>query len=157
MLICMQNINPITQLFLRILQRNSKLVVLCNLRMTGKTHLKRYYKCEETFYVIFPVFLEILLKHTNSFFWIPWSCLTIHTHPECYYQLVENVIDLLTVDKLFYLSAVNKSTLSPMFFRRYCKDMKTIYFEYFEHVWLRTPKLKVATGRKLQYLSACQN
>ena len=40
MLTCMQKINLITQFFLNILQRNSKLVILGNLCMPGHTHLK---------------------------------------------------------------------------------------------------------------------
>ena len=42
-----------------------------------------------------------------------------------------------------------------MLFWRYFRDMK-IYFGYFGHVWLRTPKMIVSPCRKLQCLSVCQ-
>ena len=40
MFICMQKINFITQFFIKILQRNSKFVILGDLGMPGNTHLK---------------------------------------------------------------------------------------------------------------------
>ena len=53
------------------------------------------------------------------------------------------------------LSTSKKSTLSLMFFWRYCKCMKTFYFGYFGYVSLCTPKIIVSTCRKLQSLSVC--
>ena len=47
----MQKINFITHFFFKILQRNSKIVTLGNLGMTGPTHLKWQYKYEETFHI----------------------------------------------------------------------------------------------------------
>ena len=42
-----------------------------------------------------------------------------------------------------------------MLFWRYCKDMQTLYFGYFGHAWLDTPKIIVSTCTRLQCLSAC--
>ena len=62
-----------------------------------------------------------------------------------------------TYRKLLCLTS-KKSTLSPMFSWRYCKDMyiNFFYFGYFGNVWLRKPKIIVLTCRKLWCLSACQ-
>ena len=60
-----------------------------------------------------------------------------------------------TCRKLLRLSAGEKSTSFPSFFRRYCKDMQTFYFGYFEHAWLPKLKMIVSPCRKLQCLSAC--
>ena len=49
MLICIQNINFITQFFLKILQRNSKFVNLGKLGIPGYAHPKRHYQLAETF------------------------------------------------------------------------------------------------------------
>ena len=49
MFICTQKINFITHFFFKILQRNSKLVILGNKGMPGHTHLNWYYQSEETF------------------------------------------------------------------------------------------------------------
>ena len=56
--------------------------------------------------------------------------------------------------KLWWLSAGQKSTLSFMFFLRYCKDRKTYYFEYFGHAWLCTPNVRLSTCRKPSCWSA---
>ena len=37
-----------------------------------------------------------------------------------------------------------KSTLSPLFFWRYCTDMQTSYFGYFGHVWLINYSKKIS-------------
>ena len=81
---------------------------------------------------------------------------------------------------LWRLSASKKSTSSFTIFLVYCKDIVNllfwvlrvylleknqlhlsyfsgyIYFGYFEHAWLHTPKMIVSTCRGLRYLSACQ-
>ena len=57
--------------------------------------------------------------------------------------------------KLLCLSAGKKLSSSPTLLWRYCKDMQT-YFEYFEHYWLETPKMKARTCRRLSCSSACQ-
>ena len=43
-----------------------------------------------------------------------------------------------------------------MLFWRYCKDIQTSYYGYFEHTWLHTPKMIVSTCRRLRCLSVCQ-
>ena len=43
-----------------------------------------------------------------------------------------------------------------MHFWRYCKDMQTPYFGYFEDAWLATPRMIISTCRKLWFLSASQ-
>ena len=48
MLICMQKITFMTHFIRKILQRNSKLVILGTLGIPGHTHLKRQYQFEET-------------------------------------------------------------------------------------------------------------
>ena len=40
--------------------------------------------------------------------------------------------------------------------RRYCKDMQTSHFGYFEHAWLHKPKMIVPTCGRLWCLSTCQ-
>ena len=50
----MQKMNFITDIFIKIMQRNSKLVIFGNLGMSGHTHLKCYYQFEE----IFDVYLQ---------------------------------------------------------------------------------------------------
>ena len=70
MFICMQKINFIPHFFLKILQRNSKIVPLGNLNMIGHILLKRPYQFGENFDIylqakkkfILQVFLEILQK-----------------------------------------------------------------------------------------------
>ena len=89
MLICIQKINFVTYFFLKMLQRNNKLVILGNLGMPGNTHLKQQNQFKE----IFGAYLQ-----------------------------------------------AKKSTSSFTFSLRYCKDMKTSYFVYFGHTWLRTTK-----------------
>ena len=68
MLICMHaKTNFITHFFLKILQRNSKLVLLGNLSMPGHTHLKLYNPFEETF----DVYLQAKTQFHPSHF--PWD------------------------------------------------------------------------------------
>ena len=62
MLIGMQKINFISHFFLKILQRNNKLVILGNLGMPGHIHLKWQYQSEETFDVSLDSFQEKLMK-----------------------------------------------------------------------------------------------
>ena len=49
-----------------------------------------------------------------------------------------------------------KINFTPMHFWRYCKDMQTPYFGYFEDAWLATPRMIISTCRKLWFLSASQ-
>ena len=66
MLICMQRINFITHFFLKILQRNTKLVILGNLRISGDTHLKWKYQFKETFDIYLQAKNEL---HPSRFPW----------------------------------------------------------------------------------------
>ena len=63
---------------------------------------------------------------------------------------------LSTHRKLLCLSTQNKSTSFPIIFWRYCKDMQTSYFGYFEHACLCKLKMIVPTCRTLRCLPACQ-
>ena len=146
MLICMQKINFITQFFLKILQRNSKLVFwviwasLATHTWNGNRNLKKPFTviCRQKIKFILHAFLEILQRY----------CKLIVTNPKWYYQLVENF--------LVYFQAKKQLHSSPVLFWRYCKNMQTSYFGYFGRVWLHTPKMTVSTCRRPRCLSACQ-
>ena len=61
-----KKINFITHFLIKILQRNTKLVILGNLGMPGHTHLKWEYRFEE----IFDVYLQAKNKlHSSRFPW----------------------------------------------------------------------------------------
>ena len=76
MLIWMQKINFVIRFFLKILQRNSKLVILGNLGMPGHTHLNNSINLKKPLTFIFrpkinfitPSFLEILQRYANFYF-----------------------------------------------------------------------------------------
>ena len=95
MLICMQKVNFISHFFLKILQRNSKLVILGNLSMPGYTHLNWQYQFEEIFDAyykqkikfILPVFLEIFQIYCKL---VILSTLDKPGYTKWYYYLVEN-------------------------------------------------------------------
>ena len=91
--ICMQKTNFFVHFFLKILQRNWKLIIVCILGMPGHRHLKWQYQFEETFDIYLQVF-------------IPGNA-----HPKWYYHIAENLC--------VYLKA-KKSTSSPMLFWKYC-------------------------------------
>ena len=63
---------------------------------------------------------------------------------------------LSSCKKPLCLFAGKISTSSPMLYLRYCKDMQTSYFGYFEHAWLHTPKMIVSTCARLRCLYACK-
>ena len=78
-------------LFLTILQRNSKLVILVKLRMPGHTHLKWQYHFEETFEVYqqaknqlhsFTFSLRYCKDIVNLLFWVLWACLAKYTQSD---------------------------------------------------------------------------
>ena len=79
-------INFILHVFLEILRKYCKLVILGALGMPGYAHLKYYYQLvEASLYInwqkinfIPHVFMEILLRYANLLFWVLCSCL--HTH-----------------------------------------------------------------------------
>ena len=72
-------------------------------------------------------------------FWVLWACPAN--------RLVENFV---------FFCRPKKTTLSPMLYWRYCKDMQTSYFGYFGHAWWHTPKLIVSTCTRIWCLSACK-
>ena len=77
--ICKYKINFLIYLFLTILQRNSKLVILINLPMPGHTHLKWQYHYEETFEFdqlstsSFTFSLRYWKDTVNLLFWVLWA------------------------------------------------------------------------------------
>ena len=87
----MQKINFLTHFFLKILQRNSKLVAFLNLGMPGPTHLKWWYQFEETFDVYlqdkkstssFMLSLRYCNDITNVLFFVLWAWLATHTQSD---------------------------------------------------------------------------
>ena len=91
------------------------------------------------------ILLEILQRCCKLAILGPFGMLG-YAYPKCYYKITEH----------FCLSAGKKSTLSSIFFWRYCKDMQTTYFGYFGQAWLCPPKKITSTCRKLWCLCACQ-
>ena len=79
--------NFILYVFLMILQRYCKLVILGTLGMPGFVHLKRYYYLVENFCLsdrqkinfVSHVFLEILQRYANFLFWVLWVCMVTQT------------------------------------------------------------------------------
>ena len=151
-LICMQKSNFITHFFFKLLQRNNKLVILGNLGIPCYTQIKWYWQFEEGFDVY------LLAKNQLNSLHFPWDIAKILQ--TCYsgyfgHWLHTPKVILTTCRKLSCLSPGKKSTLSPMFFWRYCKDMQIFHFGYFGHAWLRTCKVIASTCRKPWCLSAC--
>ena len=94
-----QKINFITHFFLKILQRNSKLVILGNLGVPGHIHLKWYYQFKETFDVYLQVENQLhLSEFPGVIFLLQRYCKLVldtldmpgYTHPKCYCQFIEN-------------------------------------------------------------------
>ena len=90
MLICMQKLNFITHFFLKILQRNSKLVILSNLGMPGHTPkmIVSIWRIFDVYQKLFPVFLEIFQRYCKLVI-LGTLDRSGYTHPK-YYHLVEN-------------------------------------------------------------------
>ena len=87
MLICMQKINFISNVFLEIFQRNSKLVILGHLGMLGHTHIKWKYQ----FLKISDVYLQAKNQlHpwqyckdiANLLIWVLWKWQAPHTQSD---------------------------------------------------------------------------
>ena len=129
MLICKQKINFITYFFLNILQRNSKLVILGNLEMSGPRNWQ--YQFEEAFY--------LQTKNELNISPFPWDI--AKTLQTCYFGyfghtwLQTPTVILLTGRKFLSLSAYKKSTSSPYFSGDMAVDMQTPYFGYFGNAW----------------------
>ena len=115
-------------------------------------------------------FLRYCKNNTNFLFWVLWTCMAtsitimpicrnfdIYLHVKyCKLVMLSNLRMLdhthqmpkvlkLTCRKLWCLSTCKKSTLSLTSFLRYCKDLQTCYFVYFEHVWVCTTKAILPT------------
>ena len=141
MLISMHKINFITHFFLKMLQRNTKLVSLGNL---------------DTHQMIVSIWRNLwcLYAGEKSASLLKFSLTYCKVLPTCCFGYFRHAwistakLILSTCRKLSCLSSGKKLTSSPCFFWRYCKDMQTSYFGYFEHVWLHTPKMIVSTCRK---------
>ena len=106
MLICMQKISFITHLFLKILQRNSKLVILVNLGMPGHIHLKWWYQFEE----IFDAYLQV--KKSASFFLFSLR----------YFKNIANLLFLVLCESLITHTQNDSITLQKHF--RICLQTK---------------------------------
>ena len=101
MLICVQKINCITQFFLKILQRNSKLVILGNLGMLGHTPkmIKAIWRnlwplsVGKSSSSSFTISLRYYKDIVNFFFFFGGGGtlgMPGYSNPKRYYQLVEN-------------------------------------------------------------------
>ena len=102
MLTCMQKINFLTHFFLKILQRNNKLVILDNLGIFENLKKPSMFICRQKINFNFQVSLEILKDITTLLLWILW---TTHTH-----KVISS-----TCRKLSRLSAGKKKQLhSPL-------------------------------------------
>ena len=137
MLTCMQKTNFMTHFFFKILQRNSKIVILGNLGMPDHTYLKWQYQFEETFDVY------LLAKNQLHPSHFPWDIAKILQ--TCYFWYFGHAclhilkVTLSPCRKLScYLQAENQLHSSRFSEDIDCKGMQT-YFGYFEHAWLHTP------------------
>ena len=107
MLTCMQKISFVIHFFLK--QRNSKLFVLGNLRMSDHTHQKWQYRFEETFdnyqegkiNSILYVFLELLKRYCKVVV-LGALNMTGHGNPKWYYQFVETLCIYLQIKNQFH-------------------------------------------------------
>ena len=101
--------------------------------------------CWQKINLILHVFFEILQRYCKL---VIFGTLGIpgYAHPQWCYQLEE----------IFVFIYRQNIKFTPIFYWRYCKDMQTSYFGYFEYAWLRTPKMIVSTCRNLWCLSPCQ-
>ena len=118
MLICMQKIDFITHFFLKILQRNSKLVILGNLGMSGHTqlndniNLKKHlmFICKQKINFICHSFLEILQTCYFGYFEHAW----LHTQN-----------GTINLEKSFAFISKQKINFVPHIFleilQKYCK------------------------------------
>ena len=113
--------------FLKIFQRNSKPVILGNLGKPAHKMMFFYLRC-----------LSTGKKSISSFTFSLRYC------------------KLAILGTLEIFICRQKINFIPHIFWGYYKDLGTSYFGYFEHAWLRTPRMIVSTCRKFQFLSVCQ-
>ena len=74
----------------------------------------------------------------------------------CACLATQNQSDTINLQKTFVFICRQNINFTTMLFWRYCKDIQTSYYGYFEHTWLHTPKMIVSTCRRLRCLSVCQ-
>ena len=121
----------LVELFLKILQRNSKLYILGNLGVylwvKDQVHLWRF-PWDVT---------KILQTYCFRYFGHVWQ-----RKPK---------VTLSPCRKLSCLFAGKKSTSPPIFLEIFQRYANVLFY-----AWLHTPKMIVSTCRKLQCLSACQ-
>ena len=147
-----QKINFITQFF-KILQRNSKLVILgvwaclATQTLNYNSNLKKSLTviCKQKIKFILHVFPEILQRYCKL---IALGTLGMPGYA--------NQSDNINLQKTFAFICRKKINFTAMLFWRYCKDNADFLLWYFEHTWLHTPKMIVSTCRRLRCLSAYQ-
>ena len=135
------------------MQRNSKLVILSNLGMTGHTQLKWYHQCEKTFNICQQAKNQL---HPSCF---PWDITKILL-TGCFWYfgpiwLLSPKVILPSYRKHLCLSVGKTSTSSPILLWGYCKNIQ-IYFGYFGHARSHALKMIVSPWQRLQCLSACK-
>ena len=152
MLICVQKINFIAQFFLKILQRNSKLVILGNLGMPGHTSKMiiaiwrnlwplSVGKSSSSSFTFSLRYSKDNVNFFGGYFGHAWLL-----KPKEILQLVEN----------FHAHLLAKNQLRPHAFLEILQRYAN-YVGYFGNAWLHTPKMIASTCRRLWCLSACQN
>ena len=87
MLICVEKINFITHFFLKILERNSKLVILSNLDMTRQPKVivsiwRNRPSADKKSTSSFTFSLRYCKDTVNLFFWVIWACLATHNQSD---------------------------------------------------------------------------
>ena len=127
MFICMQKINFIPHFFLKILQRNSKIVPLGNLNMIGHILLKWQYQFGENF----DIYLQAKKKIYPSSF--PWDIAKIIRVIRAWLA-THTQSDTINLSKTFMFICRQKVNFIPTFCWRYYKDIQTSYLGYFGHV-----------------------
>ena len=111
MLICMQKTTLSIPFFLKILQKNSKLVILSTLGMSGHTNLNWLYQFEETFEIndeinfILHIFLQTLQRYCKLVI-LSTLGLSDYAHPKWFYQLVEYFCVYLQTNIKFHSSTI---------------------------------------------------
>ena len=115
----MQKINFITHFFLKILQRNSKLIILGNLGMADHTPktIVSIWNIWHLFWHLLIIFLELFFycKDIVNLLWVLWTCLAMHTQSD--------TINLLKT--FVFICRCKKSTSSLMLFWRLVDSILT--------------------------------
>ena len=121
MLFCMQKINFITHFFLKILQINSKLVILNNLGDAWPHTSKMILSVWRNLWCLsarkksnssFKYSLRCCKDTANLLFWALWTCLATHKQS-----------DTINLQETFVFIYKQKINFIHSFFWRHCKDM----------------------------------